>query len=238
MTQYLIVAARAFAQKTGFLMALLVGGNVLAQPAMYIADSQFPESTARTAFNRASYEAVTSQRSASPSGIFNSGIIFVADQLDRIYHSNQRSRPTVATTFVNLDNLNETSGLGRLAAEHLMHELQVRSWAVRDIRLTKELVINENGEFSLSRDIKHLHAAYPVANIVTGTYSVTGDGVLLSVRIIDSSSGQVIASAQTRFLRDRFISSLLDKGAKPHVAPTIRLTASCPTNTGCPVPAQ
>jgi TolB-like protein len=168
------------------------------------------------------YEPIVSRTSNTGSGRFNSGVIFIADQLDRNAETDMRSRPTVITSFANLNDLNESSPLGRLVGEHLMHELQVRAWNVADIRLTKDLIINNAGEFSLSRDIAQLRQSFPVSNVVTGTYSVTRDGVLLNVRIIDSARGRVISTAQTRFLRDGFITSLVDK---PEPAQTIKLKA-------------
>jgi TolB-like protein len=170
------------------------------------------------------------QGSSSSAGIFNSGMIFLADQLDRNVDPAFRSRPTVITSIASLANLNESSGLGRLVGEHLIHELQVRAWSVADIRLTRGLIVNNGGEFSLSRDMTQLRESFPIANIVTGTYSTTPDGVLLSVRVIDSSTGRVVSSGQTRFLRDRFIASLVDK---PLEVPTIRLTAACPAGLVC-----
>jgi TolB-like protein len=176
------------------------------------------------------YEPIVVQSSSSSAGIFNSGMIFLADQLDRNVDPAFRSRPTVITSIASLANLNESSGLGRLVGEHLIHELQVRAWSVADVRLTRGLIVNNGGEFSLSRDMTQLRESFPIANIVTGTYSTTPDGVLLSVRVIDSSTGRVVSSAQTRFLRDRFIASLVDR---PVEVPTIRLTASCPSGLVC-----
>jgi TolB-like protein len=168
------------------------------------------------------YEPIVSRSSNTGAGRFNSGVIFIADQLDRNAEPDMRSRPTVITSFANLNDLSESSPLGRLVGEHLMHELQVRAWNVADIRLTKDLIINNAGEFSLSRDIAQLRQSFPVSNVVTGTYSVTRDGVLLNVRIIDSVRGRVISTAQTRLLRDSFIASLVDR---PEPAQTIKLKA-------------
>ena len=131
------------------------------------------------------FEPLHAQAARTPSGVFNSGMIFLADQLDRNTAGAGRERPTVITSFANLNDLNESSALGRLVGEHLMHELQVRAWEVVDVRMTRDLIINQAGEFSLSRDISHLREAFPLANVVTGTYAVTRDGVILNVRIID-----------------------------------------------------
>jgi TolB-like protein len=176
------------------------------------------------------YEPIVVQASSSQAGIFNSGMIFLADQLDRNVDPAMRSRPTVITSIASLANLNESSALGRLVGEHLIHELQVRAWSVADIRLTKGLIVNSGGEFSLSRDMSQLRESFPVSNVVTGTFSTTPDGVLLSVRVIDSGTGRVVSSAQTRFVRDRFIASLVDK---PMEVPTVRLTAACPSGLTC-----
>lgn len=177
-----------------------------------------------------SYEPIVIYPGHSPAGTFNSGIIFVADQLDRNVDPFFRSRPTVITSFANIDNLSESSSLGRLIGEHLMHELQVRAWRVADIRFTRDLIVNDQGEFALSRDVKQLRESYPVANVVTGTYRSTIDGVLVNVRVIDSTNGHVISSGQTRFLRTRFIASLVDK---PFVPPLIRISGVCPAGVPC-----
>ena len=167
------------------------------------------------------YEPILSQRSASPSGIFNSSIIFIGDQLDRNMLNDARGKHTVITTFVDLNNLSNTSAFGRLIGENLMHELQVKGWTVTDVRMTRDLIVNPNGEFTLSRDIKRLHELYAAANVVTGTYTNTKDGVLINVRVLDLASGQVVSSAQTRFIKDSFVSSMIDV---PQPAPTVKLT--------------
>ena len=102
-----------------------------------------------------------------------------------------------------------------------MHQLQIRGWNVTDMRMTRDLIINEEGEFTLSRELKRLRGSMSAANVVTGTYTVTVDGVLVSVRVLDLASGQVVSTAQTRFIRDKFVSSLVDK---PKAAPVVQLT--------------
>ncbi len=185
--------------------------NVSAQPVTQVDSGVVSRRAITLVPNVFRYEPILNQPSAIPAGIFNSGVIFVADQLDRNVAAESRTQSTVITSFVNLNNLAETSGFGRLVGEHLMHELQLRGWPVTDLRLTRDLIINESGEFSLSRDIKRLRETLPAANVVTGTYTLTNDGLLLSVRIMELSTGRLISTAQTRFVHDRFIASLVDK---------------------------
>ena len=167
------------------------------------------------------YEPIVVQHSSTPSGLFNAGMMFLTEQIERNAHPDARVRPTVITSFADLNNLGETSNLGRLMGEHFMHQLQIRGWNVTDVRMTRDLIINEEGEFSLSRELKRLRGSYSAANVVTGTYTVTMDGVLINVRVLDLASGQVVSTAQTRFLRDKFVSSLVDK---PRPAPVVQLT--------------
>jgi len=85
------------------------------------------------------YEPILTQPSAIPSGLFNAGVIFIAEQIDRNVSQEDRQLATVVNSIVDLNNLAETSAFGRLVGEHLIHELQVRGWPVSDIRLSKKL---------------------------------------------------------------------------------------------------
>jgi TolB-like protein len=134
--------------------------------------------------------------SITPEGNLNSRIIFLADQLVRNIDNRFRYEPVVVTTFVNLDNMKETSSLGRLIAEDLIHELQVRGWKVFDIRLAKDIVVKPQGEFSITRDIRNIRNYYRVNSVITGTYAITSNSVIVNARIIDVKSGVVVSTGQ------------------------------------------
>jgi TolB-like protein len=210
-------------EKAKFVLLSLVlpAGIACAQPVIESRTQFLSIQGATVAPNPYRYEPILVQPSYSPAGQFNSGIIFVAEQIDRNAGSEDRQLPTVFNSIVDLNNLSETSPFGRLVGEHLIHELQVRGWPVSDIRLSKNFMINEMGEFSLSRDLKKIRELMPAVNVVTGTYTSTRDGVLLNVRVLNLESGRIVSSAQTRFARDRFMSALVDK---PIVIPTVRIT--------------
>jgi TolB-like protein len=135
--------------------------------------------------------------SQSPEGRLNARIIFLADQLARNLDKRMNYEPVVVTSFVNLDNLKETSSFGRLIAEDLIHELQVRGWKVFDIRLAKDIIVKPEGEFSITRDIRNIRNFYKVNGVITGTYTISSNGVIVNARLIDAKSGLIVSTAQT-----------------------------------------
>ena len=145
----------------------------------------------------------------SAAGNFNSRVIFMADQLERNLDRKNLANTFIVTSFANLNKLSETTSFGRLVSENLIHELQVRRWQVFEVRLTKDIIINESGEFSLSRDIKKLKDLYKIGGIVAGTYSVTGNNIIVNVRVIDINTGIVISSAQSHIPVNWFTDNLL-----------------------------
>lgn len=147
--------------------------------------------------------------SQTTAGRFNAQMIFMADQIERNVDRKSLENTFIVTSFTNLNKLSETTPFGRLVAENLIHELQVRKWKVFEVRLTKDVVINETGEFSLSRDIKKLREVYKVGGILTGTYSVANDHVIVNARIIDIDTGLVASSAQVHMPVNWFTDALL-----------------------------
>jgi len=148
-----------------------------------------------------------------PEGSFNSKVIFLADQLVRNLDSRFKYEPVVVTTFVNLDNMKETSGLGRLIAEDLIHELQVRGWKVFDIRLARDIVVKPQGEFSITRDIRNIRNYYKVNSVITGTYAITSNTVIVNARVIDVKTGVVVSSGQVVFPIEEVSSLLADRSS-------------------------
>ena len=154
-------------------------------------------------------EPLVIQESGSTVGRFNSKMIFLADQLERNADRKSLSNTFIVTSFVNLNRLSETTPFGRLVAENVIHELQVRKWHVFEVRLTKDIIVNESGEFSLSRDIKKLKDQYQIGGIVTGTYSISGGHAILNARVIDINTGVVVSSGQVHIPVNWFVDELL-----------------------------
>lgn len=140
---------------------------------------------------------IDSNTSESAVGGFNDRMKTLADQLNKNAVGNNLSKTFIVTSFTNLDNLNDTTAVGRLIAENLMHGMQLNKWQILEVRLSRDVDVTADGEFSLTRDVSKLKDEYKISGIVTGTYSLAEGNVTINARIIDVNTGIIISSAQT-----------------------------------------
>ena len=152
------------------------------------------------------------QANSAP-GKFSSRMIFLADQLERNIDHKQVNASYLIGSFVDLNDMTKSSPMGRLIAENLMHELQVRSWRIFEPRLMQNFMINEGGEFVLSRDVKQLKTKYGVSGVVAGTYVVSGDYTVVNARVINVDNGIVLSTGQIQIPSNWFSDSLMSASA-------------------------
>jgi len=148
------------------------------------------------------------QANSAP-GKFASRMIFLADQLERNIDHKIVNASYLIGSFVDLNDMGKSSPMGRLIAENLMHELQVRSWKIFEPRLMQNFMINEGGEFVLSRDVKQLKSKFGVSGVVAGTYVVSGDAIVVNARVVHVETGMVISSGQIQIPSNWFADALL-----------------------------
>jgi TolB-like protein len=121
------------------------------------------------------------------------------------------------SSFVNLNNLYQTSSLGRYLGEQLIGELQTAGFGVIDIRKSNGLMIREHyGEYGLSRDMSELSRDHDSQAIVVGTYMYANGQILLNARILRNSDGMVLSHANLAFALDGLSSQMLADEAMPH----------------------
>lgn len=168
------------------------------------------------------YQPIDVVSSNSATGTLNAASMFIAEQLVRNLDPDFKSRSLIVTDFMALTTLNETSQLGRLLAQNLMHEMQLRSWNVADVTFRRAVQIEPSGEFALSRDPKQLKATPQVGSMITGTYVNTTEGLILNVRMIHVLTGNVVSSAQLKLPPNTVTTQLIDG---PPKAPALRVFA-------------
>lgn len=140
---------------------------------------------------------------------------YVADQIHAYFKGNI-SAPIAVTTFVNIDDLYQSSTFGRVLGEQLISELAMRGYSVVELRMADALQIMHNqGEFGLSRETPHLKNNQQVGAIVVGTYTVSPVRVYINARIIDPASSMVVSVGSVEMSKTREIEQMLRSNSFP-----------------------
>jgi TolB-like protein len=104
--------------------------------------------------------------------------------------------PLIVASFVNVNDLQESSSFGRILAEQISSRLAQRGHKVIELKLRQESIfIREgHGELLLSRDIQELSKTYNVAAVVVGTYAEGVDRLFVSARSLRPADNLIISS--------------------------------------------
>ncbi len=114
---------------------------------------------------------------------------------NRLYYLD-RTLPILSTSFVNLDDLKETSTFGRLLGVRVASRFSQHGYRVVELRLSKGSVViqEKDGEFVLSRETARLEGSHNAQAIILGTYSLGENRIYLSVRLVDIRNNSAISS--------------------------------------------
>ena len=156
------------------------------------------------------------QQAGGPAQAFNKEIQVIAiEMVNRLREFDPTDSTVAVTTFVDLDNFNETSSFGRYVAEDLGMELFKLGFRLREIRQRIRINITpEVGEVALTREASAIMQNAQVDAVVTGAYSRFGNQVVVNARLIDVDTGRVVSAGQM-VVGDYFggpVGELLDKG--------------------------
>lgn len=115
----------------------------------------------------------------------------------------EQSKKIVITSVVKLKELNQTTDFGRVISESLIDELYSKKFKIIDIRANKNLSMNKDGEYFLSRDFKKISQKHGDVNVLVGTYSkFEYDNVVVNLRILNSLTAEVLSSANVVYYYD------------------------------------
>lgn len=136
------------------------------------------------------------------------------DMLERnLLYYLDRTLPILSTSFVNLDNLKETSAFGRLVGVQVASRFSQHGYRVIDLRLSngKVLVQERNGELVLSRDMKRINNCHDAQAILVGTYTIAGNRAFLSTRIVSTLDNSILSSYNFSIRMDDLLKALAQK---------------------------
>ena len=127
-----------------------------------------------------------------------------------------RTLPILSTSFVNLDDLRETSAFGRLLGARVGSRFSQHGYRVLELRLGKGSIIiqEKNGEFVLSRDTSRLDGCHEAQAIIVGTYSLVENLAFVSVRLVNMLDNTVMSSYDFSIRLGNVLKSLAEKKAE------------------------
>jgi TolB-like protein len=103
--------------------------------------------------------------------------------------------PLIAASFVNIDNVQSSSTLGRMAAEQVGSYFAQYGYGVIELKLRSNVFIQEKtGELMLSREIKDISFQHNAQAVIVGTYAVGTDTVFVTAKLVRVADGIVLAS--------------------------------------------
>ncbi len=123
-----------------------------------------------------------------------------------------RDQPLLASSLVNIDNLNQSSTFGRLISEQIASRLSQRGYPFVELKLRHDSVFIKEGqgEFLLSRELKNIGEIHDAASVLVGTYAVTDNVVFVSVRLVETGDSTVIAGHDYQLYNSGIVEALLD----------------------------
>jgi hypothetical protein len=99
------------------------------------------------------------------------------------------------TSIADIDNLEDSSSLGRLIGEQLSARFAQKGYNVIEVKFHSDLyAIPRTGEFVLSRELREMGGAYKGDQIVSGTYAVGKDMVYITLKMLSFKNSKVLSS--------------------------------------------
>lgn len=125
------------------------------------------------------------------------------------------SRTTIGvTTFSNVTSgYNESTPFAQTLAQQLMTEMHRNDLPLMDFKTTDFIRVTADGDFALSRDYLELDEILPISHVVVGTWAQHRSGVMISARLVDINSKDVVSVAQS-FIPQHVVSQLSEQDNK------------------------
>jgi len=119
--------------------------------------------------------------------------------------------PVLAASFVNIDNLDQSSTLGRVISEQIASRLAQQGFKIIETKLRQGSIFIQKGkgEFLLSRDLLNLSTNQGAQGVLVGTYAVSEHFIFISVRVVRTEDSSVITGYDYELPQDKTTRSML-----------------------------
>lgn len=130
--------------------------------------------------------------------------------LTQITPALSRSQPLIIATVVNIDNLDQSSTLGRLTSEHVSARFTKAGYRMIELKYRNSIYVKRSqGELMLTREIKDLAQTHDAQAVIVGTYGLGDDYVFVNLKVIQPATNIVLAVQDYVLPLDSSIKALL-----------------------------
>lgn len=121
-----------------------------------------------------------------------------------------RTQPLIIATVVNIDNLDQSSTLGRLTSEHLSARFTQAGFRMIELKYRNSVYVKRSqGELMLTREINELAQSHDAQAVIIGTYGQSNDFVFINLKVIQPATNIVLAVHDYALPLDGSIRALL-----------------------------
>lgn len=120
--------------------------------------------------------------------------------------------PLLVATFADIDNLQQSSTLGRILSEQFTSSLASNKVPVIEVKMRESLFVKEQtGELILSRKLHSLVQSHDAQAVLLGTYALGGNNVYLTVRLVRTEDNIILAAHDFSLPLNRDIKAMLPR---------------------------
>lgn len=121
--------------------------------------------------------------------------------------------PFIVATLVNIDQLEQSSTLGRLVSEQIASRMTQMGFSVVELKVRNSVYMKRNeGEFMLTREISDIASAHKAQAVVIGTYAESASMVYVNLKLVNPTNSRILAAYDYALPLDAMVRSLLRKG--------------------------
>ena len=118
----------------------------------------------------------------------------------------------IVATVVDINNLDQSSTLGRLISEQLSARFSQAGVQVIEMKFRESVLMQQSqGELMLSRNVKDLANAHDAQAVLVGSYAESRDFVFVTLKVVQPKTDLVLAVDNYTLPKDKEIMSMLLK---------------------------
>jgi len=124
-----------------------------------------------------------------------------ADQLLKAARQNgiDTKQAILVTSFVNIDNVQQSSTFGRMTAEQIGSRLVQRGYKVIEMKMRGTVFVQEKtGELLLSRQLRQISLQHDAYAVVVGTYGSSKGTVYVTAKLVRAADNVILSSYDYR----------------------------------------